>query len=280
MGMARPVLCALSGVALLFGAASLASAQPSVTPPGAAPAPTTAQTPDRYPADLAQRPLLMPSGMFEGSAELQTSSWDGDGVSGADFGDYLVSKLNVRIGTGPVELFGNAEVQLITPDGNPSDTLVAIGGGARVQIAPNHALEAKLLRYMPYEDVGTLVLDLGYAGRVQAAPNVAAIFSGGINHLSSTGNTFSDYSVISLAGGFTALVQVDPQWGVRSSLRLIIPVHDSFDYDFEYPTQTSFDLQLVFTTRRADLFAGIGTQVSGDYGRNLVLSIGAAARLP
>lgn len=258
----------ITAASLLFWLVGSAAAQPS--------APATGETQDAYPAELSRRPLVLPSGMFEGEVRLNTFSWTGDV---APPGYYVASTLDLRIGAGPVELGANMQLKLREPESSLyTETLIAARGSARVRVAPNNAVELQLTKQTP-TDPGAWLANAGYLGRLVVGPQLAVIAGGGVSYQTSAGDTTSDYHITSLTGRAGALAQLAPMWGLRANVRLVIPVEDSLSYSSDIPAQTSLDVQLVYATRHADLYLGFGIDVQGDYGQRRFVA-GIAARLP
>jgi hypothetical protein len=266
VALAFAMVCLVPAVALAQPGEPVATAEPVAAEAG-------------YPVSLAARPLVLPQGVFEVSAQLRTNSM---GQIEIEFLDFLYTDLRARAGAGPVEVFAETDLLLESPDtyGDRS-SLDRVAGGVLVPVGRGMAGRLRASLWYPTEDYKSLEVQGVFLVRRQTAANVAIQGGGGlglIRILPPEGGE-GDH-VVNAEGELGAQVQLKPRLGVDFSFRVTVPVADSYPEEYDYPRifYTRAGGSLVYTSRHLDAYAGLG--IAAGYVGERVFVVGLVGRVP
>jgi hypothetical protein len=260
------------------GIASLVAAVASAGEVGADPMATEPAV--GYPASLAARPLLLPAGLYELTAQAAALSW-GDGYygdNGVQWGDLVLGDLGLRAGLGAIEVRGSAQLILLSSSDYYTDRVQQVGAGASLPLSREGALYADGELARPSGDYPGLGLHGGYAWRQQTTPGVAIEVRGGLGSSTWRPDGAESDTVFSFEGRAAVQGEMSSQWAGELALGLTLPVADTYEEDVGLSSTANLGARLLYTTPKLDAFVGLAT-VGGGIDEYRALA-GLAARLP
>jgi hypothetical protein len=268
----RGVIAGFTVAAGVAGAAASAAAQPSAAP--------AISGSDAYPAEHAERPLLLPAAAIEGSAMLEIFDVDFGG-GGGGYQTYSL-RPGARYGLASAEVEAGLVLALAESEGVTSDqeTLRSLDLAGRFGIGESASAGVELRvgnptgDYASYAMAGTLATRQRYGA---AALDLGA--SAGYTHVAADGA----FDSINLRGRIAATAQLAPAFALQARGELFW-----FDYTGSSDTPTlpslgwylgqQYGLAALFAASPTlDVIAGFDMLSSGDATARL-FTIGVAAR--
>jgi hypothetical protein len=251
-------------LSLVAAAAAPVSAQPAPPPP-----PPTVEdpvaSPDGYPLDLVDRPLMLPASMAEVDGHFTFITEDN-----VDLGDYILMTVSGRYSTGSFEPFAGLDLAIATP-GDGGSTLSRLFAGARAPVGPGFA-KLTASRYAPTDSFSNLGFDGRFEYKQTLAPKFAAVAEGGLQAqfvtVSDPFGAGSDVSgnIFSLVGRGAGQVQVAPAAALQAGLELNLPIAHGGDLfmNTDPDTVTTLFGEGLYSMGKFDIYARLEILMAGD----------------
>lgn len=250
------------------------------------PAPVAPQS--GYPREITARPLVLPSGVFEGVIPILMTTYGG--VFDDDGDDLTVYGLapRVRAGVGSAELEAGIDLLIDTDQdfgGDGPERLTAAFVAARYALAPDQTLGAELTAITPAADFRTLEPRLLVNHKAHLSPVAAVIASvgGGMDLSSYSVDDASDSWVVA-ATQLVVQAQVAPSIGLQGRATINYRHHlddddlpgDSQDQHSGFHQDYGVRVALA-ATPMVDVIGGLDLLASGEFTAK-VISFGVAMR--
>jgi hypothetical protein len=247
---------------------------------------------------LVTRPLLLPSGLFEGSAQVRVAMFDLPDFFGDDadieFGELIFTDLVLRGGFGGLELALDGSVAVVIPDdtGDGYSRFERIGGQLWVGMRPRLAIGGAASVRQPTNDATSLLDVRGLAAfRKQLGAQFALEARAGLRldhwfNKEDAGVDPEDVTILYAGGVVRAQLQASAVFAVEGYLELFIPVVQDLseeleEADFELDSTSRLGARAVYTaSAKLDVFGGIEIHDEGTFGDWTYVYAGAAARMP
>jgi hypothetical protein len=271
----RGVIVGITLAAGVAGAAASAAAQPSTAPAE----PAT----DAYPAEHAERPLLLPVAGIESTATLEILDISYDDSSGVDGYELYSLRPAARYGLNNAEVEAGMTLGLNEPENvSGADTLQSIDLAARLGVGESSTAGAELRVGNPTSDYGSFFAAAAVATR-QRYGAASLDLGASAGYTFSSGETTLD--TINLRGRIAATAQLAPVFALQARGEL-------YWYDFTGSSDPTFPslgwyigqqygvAALFAATPALDLVAGFDVlSTSGNDVKLFTLGV-AARRLP
>jgi hypothetical protein len=249
-------------LSLVAAAAAPAGAQPAPPPP-----PPTAQdpvtSPDGYPLDLVDRPLMLPASMAEVDGHFTFITADG-----IDLGDYILMTVSGRYSTGSFEPFAGLDLAIATP-GDGASVLSRLFAGARAPVGPGYA-KFTASRYAPADGFSQLGLEGRFEYKQTLAPKFAAVAEGGLGasfvSIDSGMGSSVGGNMFLLVGRAAGEVQVAPAAALEAGLELSLPIAEGGDLfeNVDAESVTTLFGEGLYSMGKFDIYARLEIVMSGD----------------
>jgi hypothetical protein len=244
-------------LSLVAAAAVPARAQPAPPPPPTTGKPVT--SPDGYPVDLVDRPIMLPASMAEVDGHFTFITSDG-----IDLGDWIDVTLSGRYSTGSFEPFAGLDLSLSKPvDGY--ETLPRVFAGARAPVGPGYA-KVTATRYAPFEGYTSLGLDARFEYKQKLAPKFAVVAEGGLQAAFISLDSGTDDlggNIFYVLGRAAGQVQVAPAAALEGGLELDLPIAHGGDIT-DADTLVTFFGGGLYSMGKLDIFARLEILTAGD----------------